>query len=273
MANKSILLFEYYLLTAQVFSQGFVQKAREKAAGAASIGEDRWHDELFKLELVQKTIEATVYDQLKSRLLTPSVIWPEQIVPSKRVNIGAVITLEEEGYPEETYLLTGDTVVPEYGLITVESPLGRSLLDSAEGSTVDIKIPAGSREVKVLRVGYDVSAPLTRYLGYLCKDAGQKLKAILVISRLAAFSTIAEAVRNKTAEVAKERDYYEFMASVVAHTARLEATLLVIEAYRLSSLLEEDCKGKIATYRRLLEEHGIPFESMNAADYCHPKPL
>ena len=275
MASKSILLFEYYLLAAQVFSQDFVQKAREKATGAASVGQiDAWHDEIFKLELVQKTIEATMYDQLKSRLLSPSVIWPEQIVPCERVNIGAVVTLKEDACSEETYLLTGDIVVPEYGLVTIESPLGHSLVGAVKGSTVEVKIPAGSRTVKVLSVSHDIFAPLMRYLGYLYKEAEQKLKALLVTSRLSTVSKIAEAVRNKTSgAAAAERDYYEFTASVVARTARLEAILLVIEAYQFSTLLEEDCRERIAMHRRLLEEYRIPFESLNAANYCHPKPL
>lgn len=272
MASQSILLFEYYLLAAQVFSQDFVQKAKDKATGASSVGQiDTWHDEVFKLELVQKTIEATIYDQLRARLLSPHVIWPEDIVPGERADIGAVIRLKEETYPDEEYLLTGDTAVPQCGFITVRSPLGRSLVGATKGSTIDVQMPAGSIEVQVLDVSYDVSTVLMRYLGCLCGQARRELEEIRAVQRFQTFIETARSVHSGSSRADVERDYFEFMASIGAHTAILEAILLVIEAYHLSTPVEEECRQKLAEYHNLFEEHEIPFASLTAASYCHPE--
>jgi len=272
MTQQSILLFEYYLLAAEVFARGFVQVAKDKATGASSMGHtDTWHDEVFKLELVQKTIEATRYDQLRSRLLSPQVIWPEHVVPSEMANIGATVTTKEESHPEEKYLLTGDTAVPEYGLITVGSPLGRSLVGNSKGSTTDVRMPASSMKVQVLDVSYDVSSMLTRYLRHLFDQAIQELQEIRGSQLFQTFTELAKRVHGGSGGADAERDYYELMASLMSRTAMLEAVLLVIEAYQLSTPIEGKCREILDVFRLLLEQDRIPFESLTAVDYCHPK--
>jgi len=274
MAKTEILLFEYYLLASRLFSLDFIQKAKERATGASSIGQtDTWHDEVFKIALVEKVMEATRYDKLKSRLLSPSVIWPEYAIRGKSVHTGAVVRIREEGYPEEEYLLTGDTIIPEYGFITIRSPLGASLLNSKEGSKLRAKMPAGLMEIEVLRVNYDILPMLTNYFRNLYDKAEQYLKEMLTSQSFARFLEIAKQFQSGAGGADAERDYYELTASIVIHTATLEAILFIFEAYQFSNKLEEDCRRLLTEQRLFFEENGIRFTSLSIADYCHPKRL
>lgn len=272
MASQTILIFEYYLLAAQVFAQGFVEEARHRATGASSMGHtDTWHDEVFKLELIQKSIEATISDQLRGRLLSPDVVWPEQIAAGNRVDLGAVVTIQEHNYPSETYLLTGDTSVPEHGLITTNSPLGQGLAGTTKDTTTSVQMPSGLLEVRILHLTYDVSELLVRYLRWMFEEATEKLERIRVAHGFQAFAESARRARNGTGRAGAERDYFELLASIVAHTAKLEAMALIADAYHLPPPLEEECTQELAVYRRLFEEQGMSFASLHTAPYCHPK--
>lgn len=249
-----ILLFEYYLLAAQVWAQGLAEEARSRALGAASMNQtDTWHDEVFKLEIVQKTIEATKYDQLKKRLFSPRVLWPRDVRPSENADIGAVVQLSEEGYPEEEYLLTGDTAIPQYGLITIRSPLGESVLGTTRGSSIRVQMPAGSTQFKVVGISYDISKMLMHYLVSLYKNTERYLND------------------SSRGRVSVEGNHFEVMASIGIHTATLEALLLIFRAYGLSSPLEQQSREALAKLERVIEGYGVPSRRFGDAAYCHPK--
>jgi transcription elongation factor GreA len=60
------------------------------------------------------------------------------------VEVGARVTVIEEGYPPETYFLVGaQEADPRNGRISNESPIGRALLGHRSGDQVEIETPDG----------------------------------------------------------------------------------------------------------------------------------
>jgi len=81
-----------------------------------------------------------------------------KIVESKNnnngiVDIGSAVTIQEEDFDPEVYEVVGmaesDT---DSGKISHDSPLGRALMQHKAGDTVTVKAPAGSFDVKILKV-------------------------------------------------------------------------------------------------------------------------
>jgi len=142
---------------------------------------------------------------------------------------------------------------------------------NSKGSTTDVRMPASSMKVQVLDVSYDVSSMLTRYLRHLFDQAIQELQEIRGSQLFQTFTELAKRVHGGSGGADAERDYYELMASLMSRTAMLEAVLLVIEAYQLSTPIEGKCREILDVFRLLLEQDRIPFESLTAVDYCHPK--
>jgi len=69
------------------------------------------------------------------------------------VDIGAKVTIQEEGLEPEMYTIVGPAEAdPRNGRISNESPLGRALMDHRAGDIVTVKAPGGSFTVKVLKV-------------------------------------------------------------------------------------------------------------------------
>ena len=60
------------------------------------------------------------------------------------VEVGARVTVVEEGYPPETYFLVGvQEADPRNGRISHESPIGRALLGHRVGDQVTVETPDG----------------------------------------------------------------------------------------------------------------------------------
>ncbi len=274
MTKEKILLFEYYLLAAEVFESTFKEEARQRASGASASGHtDTWHDEVFKMELVQKAMEATMQDQLRRRLLSPAVDLPKYPMTAKEVvDLGAVVTIKEADYPEDEYLLTGDTAVTKFGFITVKSPLGKGLLGLHKNSERVLQFPAGILKLKVLSVSYDVYTLLTRYMKHLYENSKKGIKEFATPERLQELSKVTDRIKKaESRDASLERDYYETISVIVKHTAMLEAILLVIEAYHLQKELEDNCRETIGYFRQLSEKYEIPYKSLYDVDYYHPK--
>jgi transcription elongation factor GreA len=69
------------------------------------------------------------------------------------VQVGATVTVEEEGYPPEVYMLVGvKEADPRNGRISNESPVGRALLGARVGDVVSVITPAGSMRLKILQI-------------------------------------------------------------------------------------------------------------------------
>ena len=69
------------------------------------------------------------------------------------VIIGCRVTLREDGYDPETYLIVGSAEAdPSAGRISNQCPLGQALLGHRQGDEVQVKTPGGRVRVVVLRV-------------------------------------------------------------------------------------------------------------------------
>ena len=69
------------------------------------------------------------------------------------VNIGSQVTIQEEGYPPETYLIVGAKEADsKNNKISYESPIGKAVMDKAEGEIVSVTTPNGSINLKIVEI-------------------------------------------------------------------------------------------------------------------------
>ena len=69
------------------------------------------------------------------------------------VAIGSHVTIQEEGFPEETYHLVGGTEAdPTKGKISHESPIGQALIEHKVGETIEAETPGGVIKLKILKI-------------------------------------------------------------------------------------------------------------------------
>ncbi len=71
------------------------------------------------------------------------------------VDLGATVTIQEDGLPPETYTIVGATEAnPAQGRISHESPMGKALLGHRVGEEVEVETPNGKYKVKILEVRF-----------------------------------------------------------------------------------------------------------------------
>jgi transcription elongation factor GreA len=71
----------------------------------------------------------------------------------EKVEVGAKVTVQESGSEPETYLLVGAKETdPSQGKISYESPVGSSLMGKRVGDLVTVETPAGSFELRILKI-------------------------------------------------------------------------------------------------------------------------
>jgi len=91
--------------------------------------------------------------QLRARLGELGTINMAQ-VPVGRAGLGSTVTVYDLDSKEE---ITYELVLPELadlnsGLISIASPIGRGLVDKAEGDRVTIEIPSGKKRFEVVEL-------------------------------------------------------------------------------------------------------------------------
>lgn len=69
------------------------------------------------------------------------------------VNIGTRVTVQVEDYDPETFQVVGPKEAdPSKGRISNESPIGRALIGSRLGETIQVDTPGGSIRLKILSI-------------------------------------------------------------------------------------------------------------------------
>jgi transcription elongation factor GreA len=69
-----------------------------------------------------------------------------------RVQVGSVVTVKDE-FGSQTFTIVGSAEVdPKAGRISMESPVGRALLNHKAGDSVQVQTPGGSRAIKITRL-------------------------------------------------------------------------------------------------------------------------
>ena len=89
--------------------------------------------------------------ELDTILATAHVI--EENGKSDVIQVGATVTIHEEGNPVETFTIVGAAEAnPREGKISNESPIGKSLLGHKAGETIHVDAPGGHFKVQVVKV-------------------------------------------------------------------------------------------------------------------------
>lgn len=87
-------------------------------------------------------------------ILGNSKIIDETANRNGRIDIGATVTIREDGYDDrEVYQLVGSQEAdPTNGRISNESPIGMALLGNKVGDVVTVKTPNGSVQFEIIKV-------------------------------------------------------------------------------------------------------------------------
>ena len=86
-------------------------------------------------------------------LLKNAVIVESHSGERETVDIGASVTIQEEDYDPEIYLLVGAKEADSRNRqISNESPVGRALMGKRVGDIVSIETPGGRLEMKILKI-------------------------------------------------------------------------------------------------------------------------
>jgi len=102
----------------------------------------------------QGQIEARLR-QLEDRLARAQVIDPAQ-QSGDRVLFGATVVLVDvESEERITYTIVGeDEADVNQGLISVTSPVARAIMGREEGSSVQVRVPKGMRELEIVEIRF-----------------------------------------------------------------------------------------------------------------------
>ena len=102
----------------------------------------------------QGFIEARITD-LESKVGTAEVIDPP--TSGDRVTFGSTVKLEDEDGKETIYQIVGsDEADPKQGLISIMSPLARTLISKKVGDTVIATLPGGKKSFEILAANFPV---------------------------------------------------------------------------------------------------------------------
>ncbi len=103
----------------------------------------------------QGFIEARI-SELDGTLSNAQIIDPATIDADGRAVFGATVEIEDlESGDKVTYQIVGDAEADiKSNLISVSSPVARSLIGKYEGDVVQVKAPSGLREYEVISIKY-----------------------------------------------------------------------------------------------------------------------
>jgi transcription elongation factor GreA len=94
--------------------------------------------------------------ELESKLSNAQVIDPKTVNADGRVVFGSTVDLEDlDAGKQVTYQIVGDDEADiAKGLISVSSPIARSLIGKSPGDIAVVQAPGGRREYEILDVRY-----------------------------------------------------------------------------------------------------------------------
>jgi len=91
--------------------------------------------------------------ELENTLATASIIDDREIDSSKAYVLSTVTILNKKTDKEMKYtLVSKDEADFKQGKISVESPIGKSILGKEVGDVVKVKVPAGTLELEILNI-------------------------------------------------------------------------------------------------------------------------
>jgi len=129
--------------------------AREELAqrlhAAVQMGDLSENADYHKAKEDQAFLEGRI--QELEYLLKNATIIADSTGPHEVAEIGARVTVQEEDFEPERYLLVGAKEAdPRNGKISNESPIGRALLGHRMGDVVDVQTPGGLLRLKITQI-------------------------------------------------------------------------------------------------------------------------
>ena len=75
-------------------------------------------------------------------------------IPRGKVGLGSTVHVRDTASDERIVyeLVTPEEADPPQGRISPSSPIGKSLLNHEEGDTVEVRVPAGTKEYEIERL-------------------------------------------------------------------------------------------------------------------------
>jgi len=123
----------------------------ERLRHAVSQGDLSENADYHKAKEDQAFLEGRI--QELEYLLKNAVIVENNQGPVEEVRVGTRVTVQEEPYPPETYLIVGAKEAdPRNGKISNESPIGSALMGHKVGEVVTAETPAGKITLKILKI-------------------------------------------------------------------------------------------------------------------------
>ena len=94
--------------------------------------------------------------EIDSKLAAAQVIDPATLDAGGRVVFGATVDLEEEASGQEvTYQIVGDDEADlKKGLISISSPIARSMIGKEAGDVAEVRAPGGLKRYEIVEVRY-----------------------------------------------------------------------------------------------------------------------
>jgi transcription elongation factor GreA len=91
--------------------------------------------------------------QLHRRVAALSMMNLDKI-PHDKVGLGSTVSLRHTANGEEVVyeIVTPEEADPTIGRISPSSPIGKSLLGHEAGDTVEVKVPAGTKEYEIVKL-------------------------------------------------------------------------------------------------------------------------
>ncbi|WPL17340.1 Transcript cleavage factor GreA [Thiorhodovibrio winogradskyi] len=128
----------------------------EAIAEARAHGDLKENAEYHAAREQQGFIEGRIGD-LEGKLSNAEIIDVTKLPATGKVMFGTtVVVLEIEKDEEHTFIIVGDDEADiKRGMISISSPIARSLIGKSEGDQAVVDAPGGAREFEILEVRYE----------------------------------------------------------------------------------------------------------------------
>ncbi|MGB9607719.1 MAG: transcription elongation factor GreA [bacterium] len=128
------------------------QDIRERLRESLDFGEVGENPEYEELKKEQAMIEGRI-EELET-ILSLARILEEGSINTESVDIGSKVTVLDLDTQQTIQYTIVDPIEanPREGYLSVESPIGSALLNKKKGDTTVVKVPAGTRRLKIVDI-------------------------------------------------------------------------------------------------------------------------
>jgi len=133
-------------------------KGPERRKIARAIGEARAQGDLSENAEYDAAKEAQAHNEARvmelEGILSNVRIIEDQNIPGDKVYIGAIVTVKDLKSGEEVkyQLVSPQEADIEKNKISIFAPIGKSFVGKAEGDEIEVEVPAGKLQYKVLKI-------------------------------------------------------------------------------------------------------------------------